>query len=171
MYSPSRKVRASIRRTIILLLIGFVSTLLLVETAIEIGDTSYAPTESAAVMLNRSQMLLAKQTYLEPTIFTCQPKDDTPIYPLFIIVKTRAIVAGTFFQRRLFTRTTWAKEAHARGIPVIYAVGLATEPLVQKALEQEHKIYGDILQINYIGKILSIQIASHFSFLYSRCLL
>lgn len=150
MYSPSRKVRASIRRTIILLLIGFVSTLLIVETVIEIGDEPYSPTESAAHMLNRSQMLLARETHLEPTIFTCQSKEDIPVYPLYIIVKTRAIVSGSFFQRRLFTRTTWAKEARVRGIPVIYAVGLATDQIVQETLEQEHRIYGDILQINYI---------------------
>lgn len=151
MYSPTRKVRASIRRTILLLLIGFVSTLLIVETAIEIGDAPYLPTESAALMLNRSQMLLARETRLEPTRFTCHAKgEDTPIYPLFIVVKTRAIGSGGFFQRRLFTRTTWAKEAHARGIPVIYAVGLSEDKITQKQLEQEHRIYGDILQINYI---------------------
>src|SRR5690242_9367535 len=78
MYSPSRKVRASVRRTLCLLLIGFVSGLLLVETVVELGKNStenqFTPTRSAGLMLNRSQILLAKEILLEPTLFTCEPK-------------------------------------------------------------------------------------------------
>jgi hypothetical protein len=158
MYSPSRKVRASVRRTLCLILIGFVSGLLLVQTLVEVGrnttDNQYTPTRSAGLMLNRSQMILAKEILLEPTIFTCQSKINSncsQLYPLYIIVKTRAVSSGEYFQRRMFTRTSWAQEAQSLGIPVIYAVGRAKDDRVQTMLENEHRTYGDILQFNYIG--------------------
>jgi len=158
MYSPSRKVRASVRRTLYLLLIGFISGLLLVETVIEIGrnsaESQFTPTHSAGLMLNRSQMLLAKEILLEPTLFTCKPKmnmNSFVTYPLYIIVKTRAVSSGDYFQRRMFTRISWGQEAHALDIPVIYAVGRANDDQTQKMLENEHRNYGDLLQFNYIG--------------------
>lgn len=158
MYSPSRKVRASVRRTLHLLLIGFVSGLLLIEAIIEIKrnfiENQFTPTHSADLMLNRSQMLLAKETILEPTIFTCQSKLNTNssnLYPLYIIVKTRAVSSGEYFERRMFTRISWGREAHSYGIPVIYAIGRTQDNQTQKRLENEHKSYGDLLQFNYIG--------------------
>jgi hypothetical protein len=167
MYSPSRKVRASVRRTLCLILIGFVSGLLLVQTLVEVGrnttDNQYTPTRSAGLMLNRSQMILAKEILLEPTIFTCQSKINSncsQLYPLYIIVKTRAVSSGEYFQRRMFTRTSWAQEAQSLGIPVIYAVGRAKDDRVQTMLENEHRTYGDILQFNYIDAYYNISIKS-----------
>ena len=156
MYSPSRKVRASVRRTLWLIIIGFFSGLLIVETIYEFGfETKYSPTKSAGSMLNRSQMILSKEIVLEPTLFPCKPKLNTTsslMYPLYIIVKTRAISSGGYYQRRMFTRTSWGREARSLGIPVIYAVGRASDDHTQKMLENEHKHYGDLLQFNYIGK-------------------
>jgi hypothetical protein len=162
MYSPSRKVRASIRRTISLTIISCLSSLILIETILEFGintENQLEPTRSAGLMLNRSQMLLAKEILLEPSSFTCllKPKNDlskrnsSVIYPLYIIVKTRAISSGNYFQRRMFTRTSWGREARLLGIPVIYAVGRPKDEQIQKKLEYENKIYDDILQFNYIG--------------------
>jgi len=158
MYSPSRKVRASVRRTLYLLVIGFVSGLLLVEAVVELSKNStenqFAPTHSAGLMLNRSQMLLAKEILLEPTLFTCKQKlnmNSSHMYPLYIIVKTRAVSSGDYFQRRMFTRVSWGQEARSLGIPVIYAVGRAKDDQIQTMLENEHRNYGDLLQFNYIG--------------------
>jgi len=158
MYSPSRKVRASVRRTFYLLLIGFVGALLLVEAVVEVGrntaENQFTPTHSAGLMLNRSQIILAKETLLEPTLFTCKPKmnmNSSIMYPLYIIVKTRAVSSGDYFQRRMFTRTSWGQEAHSLGIPVIYAVGRPKDDQIQQMLENEHRSYGDLLQFNYIG--------------------
>jgi hypothetical protein len=163
MYSPSRKVRASVRRTLYLLVIGFVSGLLLVEAVVELGKNSaenqFAPTRSAGLMLNRSQILLAKEILLEPTLFTCKPKlnmNFSNMYPLYIIVKTRAVSFGDYFQRRMFTRASWGQEARSLGIPVIYAVGRAKDDQIQTMLESEHRSYGDLLQFNYIGKEKSL---------------
>ena len=154
MYSPSRKVRASIRRTISLITISCFGCLILIEALLEYSnniDNHFTPTRSAGLMLNRSQMLLAKEVLLEPTLFTCTSKTNRMMYPLYIIVKTRAVSSGNYFQRRMFTRTSWGREAHALGIPVVYAVGRANDARVQKLLEYENKIYDDILQFNYIG--------------------
>jgi len=156
MYSPSRKVRASVRRTLCLIIIGLLSGLLLIETVLEFGENQFKPTRSAGLMLNRSYMLLAKEIILEPFSFPCKPKlnmtvsSSTIMYPLYIIVKTRAVSSGDHFQRRMFTRTSWAREAHALGIPVIYAIGRAQDDQIQNMLEYEHRNYGDLLQFNYI---------------------
>jgi hypothetical protein len=156
MYSPSRKVRASVRRTIWLIIIGCFSGLLIVETVLELGiDNKYPPTQSSGLMFNRSQIILAKEILLEPSLFTCTPKLNTTsslMYPVYIIVKTRAISSGGYFERRMFTRRSWGREAQALGIPVIYAVGRASDDRTQKMLEDEHRTYGDLLQFNYIGK-------------------
>jgi hypothetical protein len=161
MYSPSRKVRASIRRTIFLTITSCLSCLILVETIIELSnniENQLSPTRSAGVMLNRSQMLLAKEVLLEPSLFTCTKTNNYSskinsfvTYPLYIIVKTRAVTSGNYFQRRMFTRRSWGREARSFGIPVIYAVGRANDEHTQKMLEHENKIYNDILQFNYIG--------------------
>ncbi|UJR21659.1 hypothetical protein I4U23_024736 [Adineta vaga] len=167
MYSPARKVRASlIRRTLFLIITGILSGLLLIETVLEFGDkstkTSYEPTRSAGLMLNRSQMLLAKEVLLEPFLFSCAPKFDktSPKYPLYIIIKTRAVSSGTYLQRRMFTRSSWGREAHALGIPVIYAIGKPKDDHVQMMLELENKNYGDLLQFNYIDAYYNITIKS-----------
>ena len=167
MYSPSRKVRASVRRTICLLFIGFISGFLLIQTLMEVRkDTTnpqFPPTRSAGLMLPRSQMLLAKEVVLEPTVFTCSSPMNTNSsnrYPLYIIVKTRAAIAGDYYQRRVFTRISWAQEAQALGIPVIYAVGRAKDEQTQMVLENEHRTYGDLLQLNYIDAYYNISIKS-----------
>lgn len=160
MYSPSRKVRASIRRTILLIIISSLSSIVLVGTIVEFGindEEQLTPTRSAGSMLNRSQMLLAQEILLEPLSFPCQSKRDNgdrlhSMYPLFIIVKTRAVASGNYFQRRMFTRTSWGREARALGIPVIYAVGRANDEQTQKMLAMENRIYHDILQFNFLGK-------------------
>jgi hypothetical protein len=161
MYSPSRKVRASVRRTLWLILISFLGCLMMIETMVEFNQLThtqhFSPTRSAGVMLNHSQMLLAKQILLEPTLFPCRMNSSRTLnlssrmYPLYIIVKTRAITSGDYFQRRMFTRTSWGREAQALGIPVIYAVGRANDEHTQLMLEHEHQQYGDLLQFNYIG--------------------
>jgi hypothetical protein len=159
MYSPSRKVRASIRRTISLITISCLSALILIEAILEFSNNTQnqlSPTRSAGLMLNRSQMLLAKEVLLEPSSSTFTSNDSYKInssvtYPLYIIVKTRALSSGDYFQRRMFTRTSWGREARSLGIPVIYAVGRAQDDQIQKMLEYEHRIYDDILQFNYIG--------------------
>ena len=155
MYSPSRKVRASIRRTILLIIISCLSSIVLVGTILELGihtDNQLKPTRSAGLMLNRSQMLLAKEVILEPSLFPCQSKRNSlGNYPLYIIVKARAVSSGNYFQRRMFTRTSWGREARSLGIPVIYAIGKPEDEHVQKMLEYEHRAYDDILQFNYIG--------------------
>lgn len=161
MYSPSRKVRASIRRTILLIIISSLSSIVLIGTIVEFGINSQeqlTPTRSAGSMLNRSQMLLAQEVILEPLSFPCQSKRNNDgglgfMYPLFIIVKTRAVASGNYFQRRMFTRTSWGREARSLGIPVIYAVGRANDEHTQKMLAMENRIYNDILQFNFIGKI------------------
>ena len=161
MYSPSRKVRASIRRTILLIIISSLGSIVLVGTIVQFGthaEEQFSPTRSAGLMLNRSQMLLAQEIILEPLSYPCQTKgshDDHNIrliYPLLIVVKTRAVTSGNYFQRRMFTRTSWAREARSLGIPVVYAVGRATDEQTQKMLAMENRIYNDILQFNYIGK-------------------
>ena len=158
MYSPSRKVRASVRRTLSLILIGFLSGLIVVDAVFEFRrharQRPFPPTRSAGLMLNRSQMVLAKEILLEPTLFPCSLFKRSPaiVYPLFIVVKTRAISSGDYFQRRMFTRSSWGREAHALGIPVIYAVGRSANDGIQNMLESEHRSYGDLLQFNYIGK-------------------
>lgn len=120
------------------------------------------PTRSAGLMLNRSQMLLAKEILLEPTFFPCSLFKRSPpvVYPLFIVVKTRATSSGDYFQRRMFTRTSWGREAQALGIPVIYAVGRSNNDGIQKMLESEHRSYGDLLQFNYIDAYYNITIKS-----------
>jgi hypothetical protein len=131
------------------------SSIVLVGTIVEFGirtEEQLKPTQSAGLMLNRSQIVLAKDVILEPTSFRCQTKNNNQRnYPFYIIVKTRAVSSGSYFQRRIFTRTSWGREARAFGIPVIYAIGKAEDARVQKMLEYEHKIYDDILQFNYIG--------------------
>ena len=171
MYSPSRKVRASVRRTLWAIGLGFLCGLLVIESMVEFGryspDQQFSPTRSAGLMLNRSQMVLAKEILLEPTLYPCQSKPDQALpsssmtYPLYIIVKTRAVASGDYFQRRMFTRTSWGREAHAHGIPVIYAVGRANDDRIQTMLENEHRHYGDLLQFNYIGKKNSLPLSSH----------
>jgi hypothetical protein len=155
MYSPSRKVRASIRRTILLIIIGCLSSIVLVGTIVEFGihtEEQLKPTQSAGLMLNRSQMVLAKEVILEPSLFPCQSRGNNLLnYPLYIIVKTRAVSSGNYFQRRMFTRTSWGREARSLNIPVIYAIGRAKDERIQKMLEYEHRVYDDILQFNYIG--------------------
>ena len=120
MYSPSRKVRASVRRTLCLIIIGFLSGLLIIETVLEFGENSrenqFKPTRSAGLMLNRSQILLAKEIILEPFSFPCKPKlnmtvSSSIMYPLYIIIKTRAVSTGDYFQRRMFTRTSWGSRS------------------------------------------------------------
>jgi len=174
MYSPSRKVRASVRRTISLIIISCLSCLILVETILEFGintENQLEPTRSAGLMLNRSQILLSKEILLQPSIFTCLSKTNSSIkYPLYIIVKTRAASSGNYFQRRMFTRTSWGREARLLGIPVIYAVGRAKDEQIQKKLEYENRIYNDILQFNYIG-IKNKKRINSFCFSVSRCLL
>lgn len=170
MYSPARKVRASVRRTICLLLIGCISGFLLIETLMQVGKepsttTQFPPTRSAGVMLTRSQMLLAKEAILEPTIFTCSSEmngsnSSSNRYPLYIIVKTRAAITGDYYQRRMFTRISWGQEAQALGIPVIYAVGRPNDEQIQTILENEHRTYGDLLQLNYIDAYYNISIKS-----------
>ena len=107
-------------------------------------------------MLNRSQILLAKNVTLEPFSFVCSTNHAgravPATFPLFVVVKTRAMNTGPLFERRMFTRASWAREAQALGIPVIYAVGRPIDEQTQAMLEYENQIYGDILQINYIGK-------------------
>lgn len=160
MYSPVRKVRASIRRTIFLIIISSLSSIVLVGTIVEFGlhvDEQFTPTRSAGLMLNRSQMLLAQEVILEPLSYPCEMKRSNTdrnrlMYPLFIIVKTRAVTSGNYFQRRMFTRTSWAREARSLGIPVIYAVGRAMDEQTQEMLAMENRIYNDILQFNYMGK-------------------
>ena len=154
MYSPSRKVRASVRRSILLITIGCLCGLLFIETILELDSHSanpLSPTRSAGLMLNRSQMLLAEQVLLEPSQFSCLAEKSNP-RPLYIIVKTRAVSSGTFLQRRMFTRTSWGREARSLGIPVVYAVARANDDHTQSMLEYESRIYGDMLQFNYLGK-------------------
>ncbi|CAF0785598.1 unnamed protein product [Adineta ricciae] len=166
MYSPARKVRASIRRTLFLILTGILSGLLLIETVLEFGQqmtkTSYEPTRSAGLMLNRSQMLLAKEVILEPFMYPCKAnlKSATPSYPLYIIIKTRAVSSGAYFQRRIFTRSSWGQEARTLGIPVIYAIGKPKDAYTQVMLERENKNFGDLLQLNYIDAYYNITIKS-----------
>jgi hypothetical protein len=158
MYSPSRKVRASVQRTLWLAITGFLSGLVILETVVEFGvnpfETPLTPTRSAGLMLNRSQMLLSKEILLEPSLFSCisKPNKTSVMFPLYIIVKTRAVSSGDYFQRRMFSRTTWGRDAYSHGVPVIYAVGRANDEQIQTRLENEHKTYGDLLQFNYIGK-------------------
>ena len=151
MYSPSRKVRVSVRRTTFLIIISCLSSLVLIGTFFEFNINSpneYSPTRSAGLMLNRSQMLLAKEILLQPSLFTCSVKT----YPFYIIVKTRAMSSGNYFQRRMFTRTSWGREARLLNIPVIYAVGRAEDERTQRMLEYESQIYDDLLQFNHIGR-------------------
>jgi hypothetical protein len=152
--------------------------LILVGTILELGlhiDNQLTPTRSAGLMLNRSQMLLAKEVILEPSLFPCQSKTNTGNssvgYPLYIIVKTRAVSSGNYFQRRIFTRTSWGREARSLGIPVIYAVGRARDEHIQKLLEYENRIYNDILQFNYIGMKQPTNHQINPLFYFSRCLL
>ena len=159
MYSPTRKVRASVRRTILLITISCFTSLLVIDNILtwdSSATTTYPPTESVALMLNRSQILLAKNVTLEPFSFMCMTNSSTKkskiSHPLIIVVKTRAMNTGPLFERRMFTRASWAREAQELGIPVIYAIGRPTDDKVQAMLEYENQIYGDILQINYIGK-------------------
>jgi hypothetical protein len=166
MYSPSRKVRASVRRTLWLLIIGFLAGLVLIETVFELDnssrETQYKPTVSAGRMLTRSQMLLAKEILLEPTLFSCRSKINktSTIYPIYMIVRTKAASSGTYFQKRMFTRTSWASEARSFGIPVIYALGRTDDEQIQKMLEIEHQTYGDLLQFNFIDAYYNITIKS-----------
>jgi hypothetical protein len=162
MYSPSRKVRASVRRTLLLIIVSCLSGIVLIESILELGintENKLTPTRSAGLMLNRSQMLLAKEILLEPSSLICQSKTNndskniksSTMYPLYIIVKTRAVSSDKYFQRRMFTRTSWGREARSLGIPVIYAVGRAKDEKTQKMLEYENRIYDDMIQFNYIG--------------------
>lgn len=162
MYSPSRKVRASVQRTILLITISCLTSLLLIENVLSSKNFStinYPPTESAGRMLNRSQILLSKNVTLQPWGFMCltnrTEKSPLPTYPMIIVVKTRAVSSGTLFERRIFTRTSWGHDARALGIPVIYAVGRPIDDQTQTMLEYENKLYGDLLQFNYIGKTVS----------------
>ena len=154
MYSPSRKVRASVRRSLLLITIGCLCGLVFIETILELDShlvNQLSPTRSAGLMLNHSQMLLAEQVLLEPSLFHCLAEKFNP-RPLYIIVKTRAVSSGTFFQRRMFTRTSWGREARSLGIPVVYAVARANDNHTQSKLEYENRIYGDMLQFNYLGR-------------------
>lgn len=165
MYSPTRKVRASVRRTILLITISCFTSLLVIDNILtwdSSATTTYPPTESVALMLNRSQILLAKNVTLEPFSFMCMTNSSTKkskiSHPLIIVVKTRAMNTGPLFERRMFTRASWAREAQELGIPVIYAIGRPTDDKVQAMLEYENQIYGDILQINYIDSYYNITI-------------
>jgi hypothetical protein len=145
--------RNSIRRTICLIITSCLSCLIIIETILEFSiniENQFEPTHSAGLMLNRSQMLLSKEILLQPSLFTCSSNSFVK-YPIYIIVKTRATSSGIYFQRRMFTRTSWAHEARLLGIPVIYAIGRAKDERIQKMLEYENKIYNDLLQFNFIG--------------------
>lgn len=151
--------RNSIRRTICLIITSCLSCLIVIETILEFSiniENQFKPTHSAGLMLNRSQMLLSKEILLQPSLHTCSSKTNNQRnsfvkYPIYIIVKTRATSSGIYFQRRMFTRTSWAHEARLHGIPVIYAIGRAKDERIQKMLEYENKIYNDLLQFNFIG--------------------
>lgn len=61
------------------------------------------------------------------------------------------IVKSGDFQRRHFTRTTWAKEITEQfNIPVLYAIGYPKNATTQKQILSEDEIYHDLLQFNII---------------------
>ena len=159
----TRKIRTSTRRIVWLIFIGFFIGTIMIQTMIEFDlnrkYSPYPPTRSAGIMLNRSQIILAKDIILEPTGSPCEYQSNrTTMYPLIIVVKTRAVASGENFIRRSFTRSSWAHEAQTVGIPVFYAIGRNENSEVQPMLEREHDQHGDLLQFNYIGQNTSRKI-------------
>ena len=66
-------------------------------------------------------------------------------YKFFIIVKSGD------FQRRNFTRSTWAKEIIEHfNIPVLYAIGYPKNSSTQEEIVLEDKKYNDLLEFNII---------------------
>nr|ACD54727.1 beta-1,3-galactosyltransferase 1-like protein [Adineta vaga] len=163
MHSPTQKNCVSPKCTILMLLMSFLVGTIFLEVIFQLYNESKSHpglvTRSAAPMLKRSQMLLAKEVILEPTsLFSCTNDSSNIGYPVYIIVKTVGQSSGDYFRRRMFTRLTWAQEARAHDIPVIYAIGRSNDKKMQKELEEEHRTYGDILQFNFIGELPMIEI-------------
>ncbi|UJR18816.1 hypothetical protein I4U23_021943 [Adineta vaga] len=161
MHSPTQKNCVSPKCTILMLLMSFLVGTIFLEVIFQLYNESKSHpglvTRSAAPMLKRSQMLLAKEVILEPTsLFSCTNDSSNIGYPVYIIVKTVGQSSGDYFRRRMFTRLTWAQEARAHDIPVIYAIGRSNDKKMQKELEEEHRTYGDILQFNFIDAYYNI---------------
>ncbi|CAF2738934.1 unnamed protein product [Rotaria sp. Silwood2] len=89
----------------------------------------------------KEELQLAKQSLIINKNQACQNIKTK----FFIIVKS-----GTF-QRRNFTRSTWAKEIiKHRNIPVLYAIGYPKDPAMQKEIIDEDEEYHDLLQFNFL---------------------
>ena len=59
---------------------------------------------------------------------------------------------NTNFQRRLFLRSTWARRQNLNGLQfaTVFILGKPTSPRIQSLIEQEIKLYGDIVQVDFI---------------------
>jgi hypothetical protein len=88
-----------------------------------------------------SDLKLAKQKLILNKEEICRNEK----YKFFIIVKSGD------FQRRNFTRFTWAKEIIEHfNIPVLYAIGYPTNSSIQEQILSEDKIYNDLLEFNIL---------------------
>ncbi|CAF3791909.1 unnamed protein product [Rotaria sordida] len=89
----------------------------------------------------KKDLQLAKQPLIINQNLACHYAKNK----FFIIVKS-----GTF-QRRNFTRSTWAREINERfDIAVLYAIGYPKDPAMQKEIIDEDEKYHDLLEFNFL---------------------
>ncbi|CAF1317717.1 unnamed protein product [Rotaria sp. Silwood1] len=89
----------------------------------------------------QEQLQLVKQPLIINKNQACQNEKTK----FFIIVKSGS------FQRRNFTRSTWAQEIIEHfNVPVLYAIGYPQDSAMQKEIIEEDEKYHDLLQFNFL---------------------
>ncbi|CAF4930850.1 unnamed protein product, partial [Rotaria socialis] len=90
---------------------------------------------------SKQDLQLARQSLIIDKSHSCHNKQ----YTFFIIVKSGS------FEKRNFTRSTWAKEISEHfKIPILYAIGYPKDPHLQKDIIAEDLLYHDLLQFNIL---------------------
>ncbi|CAF3139878.1 unnamed protein product [Rotaria socialis] len=90
---------------------------------------------------SKQDLQLARHSLIIDKNQSCQNQR----YTFFIIVKSGS------FEKRSFTRSTWAKEISEHfKIPILYAIGYPKDPHFQKYIIAEDLKYHDLLQFNIL---------------------
>ena len=95
------------------------------------------------------ELQLAKQSPIINKIHTCQSRK----YKFIIIVKSG------HFQRRSFTRSTWAEEITQKlNTPILYAIGYPNGSSTQDDIISEDEQYQDLLEFNILDSYYNLTI-------------
>jgi hypothetical protein len=97
-------------------------------------------------VLNYSRKYKYKFT-LEPNKSMCISYNQSNKLLLFIYV----LVSADFFKNRQTIRETWANSSiMAFNYKIIFSIGLSKQEDVNRKIKEEHKIYNDILQSDFV---------------------